>query len=85
MLSNSFLQNCSHDYMMVDFTGDTMFSMGNTEPSTHQPSPSLSPGRKFCGLEAPELVSNGTRMTIEFQSDDLFRYQVSRMAAAGHN
>jgi hypothetical protein len=60
-----------------------MFSMGNTQPSTHQSPPS--PGRKFCGLEAPELVSNGTRMTIEFQSDDLFRYQVSRMDAAGHN
>ena len=24
-------QNCTHDYMMVDFTGDTMF--GNGDPS----------------------------------------------------
>jgi len=52
-------QNCSHDYMMVDFTGDTMFANG----------------QKFCGLDPPSLVSNGTRMTVVFQSDDLFRYQ----------
>ena len=52
-------QNCSHDYMMVDFTGDTMF--GN--------------GQKFCGVDPPDVVSNGTRMTVMFQSDDLFRYK----------
>merc|ERR1712032_1234930 len=52
-------QNCSHDFMMVDFTGDTMFANG----------------QKFCGLDPPSLVSNGTRMTVMFQSDDLFRYQ----------
>ena len=52
-------QNCSHDHIMVDVTGDTDFSNG----------------QKFCGLGAPDLVSNGTRMTIRFHSDDLFRYQ----------
>lgn len=52
-------ENCTHDYMMVDFTGDTMFANG----------------KKFCGLVPPSLVSNGTRMTIQFHSDDLFRYQ----------
>jgi len=52
-------QNCSHDYMMVDYTGDSMFAHG----------------QKFCGLDPPSLVSNGTRMTVMFQSDDLFRYQ----------
>ena len=52
-------QNCSHDFMMVDFTGDTMFANG----------------QKFCGIDPPDLVSNGTRMTVMFQSDDLFRYQ----------
>jgi len=51
--------NCSHDYMMVDFSGDTAFSNG----------------QKFCGLTGPAIVTNGTRMTIQFKSDDLFRYQ----------
>ena len=52
-------ENCTHDHLMVDFTGDLDFSNG----------------KKFCGGEAPVVISNGTRMTIKFMSDDLFRYQ----------
>ena len=52
-------ENCTHDYLMVDFTGDSDFSSG----------------KKFCGGAAPVVISNGTRMTIKFMSDDLFRYQ----------
>ena len=52
-------ENCTHDFLMIDFTGDTNFSNG----------------QKFCGLNAPVIVTNGTRMTIRFESDDLFRYQ----------
>ena len=51
--------NCSYDFMMVDFTGDAKFSSG----------------MKYCGAEPPSIVSNGTRMRVLFESDDLFRYQ----------
>ena len=50
---------CEHDYMMVDHTGDTMYGSGH----------------KYCGLNSPVVISNSTRMTIMFKSDDLFRYQ----------
>jgi len=52
-------ENCTHDFMMVDFTGDKNFANG----------------QKFCGVDPPVIVTNGTRMTIKFESDDLFRYQ----------
>ena len=51
--------NCTYDFLMVDFTGDSDFSSG----------------MKYCGTEPPSIVSNGTRMRVLFQSDDLFRYQ----------
>jgi len=52
-------ENCTHDFMMIDYTGDKTFANG----------------RKFCGTDSPVIVTNGTRMTIKFESDDLFRYQ----------
>merc|ERR1711892_570278 len=51
--------NCTHDFMMIDYTGDKTFANG----------------QKFCGTDSPVMVTNGTRMTIKFESDDLFRYQ----------
>ena len=51
--------NCSYDFLMVDFTGDSGFTSG----------------QKYCGAQSPSIVSNGTRMQVLFQSDDLFRYQ----------
>lgn len=59
---NFFMQggeNCTHDFMMIDYTGDKTFANG----------------QKFCGVNSPVIVTNGTRMTIKFESDDLFRYQ----------
>jgi len=52
-------ENCTHDFMMIDYTGDKTFANG----------------QKFCGPTPPVIVTNGTRMTIMFSSDDLFRYQ----------
>merc|ERR1711892_1437367 len=52
-------ENCTHDFMMIDYTGDKTFANG----------------QKFCGTDSPVIVTNGTRMTIKFESDDLFRYQ----------
>merc|ERR1712106_521361 len=52
-------ENCTHDSMMIDYTGDKTFANG----------------QKFCGTDSPVMVTNGTRMTIKFESDDLFRYQ----------
>ena len=44
----------------MDFTGDAGFGAG----------------QRWCGGQAPVVLSNGTRMTLMFRSDDLFRYQV---------
>ena len=51
--------NCSHDYLMVDPTGDIDYQHGT----------------KHCGVDSPVVISNATRMRIMFRSDDLFRYQ----------
>ena len=48
------------DPAQVDFTGDAGFGAG----------------QRWCGGQAPVVLSNGTRMTLMFRSDDLFRYQV---------
>ena len=48
------------DHAQVDFTGDAGFGAG----------------QRWCGGQAPVVLSNGTRMTLMFRSDDLFRYQV---------
>ena len=50
----------SPDPAQVDFTGDAGFGAG----------------QRWCGGQAPVVLSNGTRMTLMFRSDDLFRYQV---------
>ena len=48
------------DPAQVDFTGDAGFGAG----------------QRWCGGQAPVVLSNGTRMALMFRSDDLFRYQV---------
>ena len=54
------------DPTQVDFTGDAGFGAG----------------QRWCGGQAPVVLSNGTRMTLMFRSDDLFRYQVPLLLAA---
>jgi len=51
--------NCTHDYLMVE-TSTQASEVYN---------------QKFCGISSPVVISNSTRMTVTFKSDDLFRYQ----------